>query len=205
MGRIAPGPQDEIDEDELLNLLLGMNADIPGIAFEFQSSRARERRILRQHGRTDDDGIFIGGPIVVAHMEAFAARLGFALHFHATGRAIPASGGVAVRVFTNVDMLDDLVPSAIFEHLGPPTTLRQGLKEVGKQFAYAVSCSDDSKVSMSYAVFRASFSVLAFAAENRLVLKDGLKIHAPGNLLAAPLLSGGYGARLVAPWPSHSW
>lgn len=205
MGRLTPDPQDENEQDEMLDLLLGINADIPGIAFEFQSSRAHERRTLRQHGRTNGEGILLGGPIVGAHMEAFAARLGFALHFHATGKAIPALGGVAVRVFTNVDLLNDLVPSAVFEQLGPPTTLRQGVKEVGKQFAYAVSRTDDSTLSMSYAVFRESFSILAFAAADRLVLKDGLKIHTPGDPIAAPLLSGGYGTRLVAPWPSQSW
>jgi hypothetical protein len=38
--------------------------------------------------------------LVTKHMGVFGAKLGFALHFEATGSAVPLNGGVQSRWFT---------------------------------------------------------------------------------------------------------
>jgi hypothetical protein len=42
----------------------------------------------------------VNGPLVTKHMGVFGAKLGSALHFEATGSAVPLNGGVQSRWFT---------------------------------------------------------------------------------------------------------
>jgi hypothetical protein len=44
--------------------------------------------------------------------------------------SVPAQGGVAVRVFSNLEAMEGVIPEMVFEHLPAPATLQQGKKNV---------------------------------------------------------------------------
>jgi hypothetical protein len=209
IGRTYPDPPDDQPDEEVQNLLAAVARNVPGLLPEMRAPRASEKLMMRRLGRTEGGGLRISGPITLAHLRAFAARLGFAMHFEATGAFIPEAGGVAVRVYSNVDLLDgDNLPEGLFDHLPPPDTLRQGRKNAADQFRYAILQTDTRSMSMSFASFREAFGVLAITTVCREEVEaQGLNIIVPGALAATPILNfssgfSAYGLRWpgVPPW-----
>ena len=100
-------------------------------------------------------------------MQTFAFKVGFSLYYELTKKVLPKTGGVVARWFSNVERLDGTFPQSVFEHLLPPTTLRQGKFEVSDQFAYQWRLAENERMAMFLATFRHSFAVLAFAAVDK--------------------------------------
>jgi hypothetical protein len=107
------------------------------------------------------------GPLVNMAIRRFGAKLGLALHRHQTGRTVPIKGAASVQWFTNYNLATGTFPSEVYDLLGPPDTLRQGLKEVSNQFSYASAVPSDSLATSAHlATFRMSFAILVYVAED---------------------------------------
>jgi hypothetical protein len=63
-------------------------------------------------------------------MKVFAAKLGLALFFDATGNALPVTGRIVPFWFSNVQSLQGKIPSEFLKALPEPKTLAQGKKSV---------------------------------------------------------------------------
>ena len=95
-------------------------------------------------------------------MQAFALRLGMALHYEILGFALPDTGRVAARWFTNYEHITRRFPDDVLEFLGPPKTLQQGKFCVSDQFQYSWAKTPEDTAMMTLTAFRLSFAVLAF-------------------------------------------
>ncbi len=188
IGRVFPDATTAEGEVEFKKYLVAVRNNIPGLLEEMMVPRASEKLARRRLNLSEsDDGGFLrlDGPIALTHLEVFAARLGLATHFEATGRPVSASGAVFVRVFSNVDLLEGRVPEEVFDILPPPTTLAAGRKTVIEQFKFATRAADTGGMSMSFAIFRQSFAVLAFTTNDLNALgkrPSGAKAYRPGAL-----------------------
>ena len=183
IGRIYPDISSKEEEVEITKIMAALQRDVPGFLEELRPPRASEKLMLRRLGVTSGGGLRIDGPIALSHLEAFGARLGFAMHFEATGMLVPPEGGVAVRVYSNTEIFEGKLPEEIFEHLPKPDTLRQGKINVEEQFLYSVIKTDKSQMSMSYASFRQSFALLAFSTNDRTRMhQNGVRMFLPGSL-----------------------
>src|SRR5262245_21886081 len=126
------------------------------------------QKLARKSIPTEVDGGFlkVDGPLVSAHMQTFAEKVGFALFYEMTKTIVPPEGGVVARWFSNVEALQGKYPREEISRItGPSTTLRQGSKEVSDQFNYTSGLSEDNSIGAFLASFRKSFAVVAFASK----------------------------------------
>jgi hypothetical protein len=95
-------------------------------------------------------------------MRQFAIKLTFALYREISGRAVPESGGVLARWFSNYEARTGRVPPGLFQNLLPPRSLRQGVFDVSDQFAYSFEISPDGDFARIVATLRYAFAVAGF-------------------------------------------
>lgn len=187
LGRAVPNSHVQPDSADFDRLLSGVRTNIPGALEELVGNPLSEKALRARLEVGDGSGVMhVGGPIISRHMEAFAIKFALALHYQVTGQAVPDTGGVSVRWFTNYQRLQGKFPESIQEILGPPQTLKQGHNEVSSQFQYAWASATDAVATGIMATFRFAFALIAFTAANRTTLEvEGIsnEIHAPGSQL----------------------
>lgn len=176
------------EERENFNSLLGLaNRKLPGILEEMRPAKAAERRTIRELNLPPDVGILrLSGPIVSSHMEAFAVRLALALHYHQTGEVIGPNGGVAVRLYSNLDAIAGDLPE--FDFFDSPKTLSQGRMSTADEFLYEVKALPDKSKSVAYATFRQSFAAAMICSQERDFLEG--RASGPTTVFRPGMLSG---------------
>ncbi|MGY3347724.1 MULTISPECIES: hypothetical protein [unclassified Bradyrhizobium] len=184
IGRSMPDSGTEAGRAEMKNIFSAVNNNIPGLLQEMYLSPEQQSSAAWQE---EIGGVLrANGPLVSAHMQTFAFKIGFSLYYELTKTILPKAGGIVARWFSNYDRLDGTFPQSVFEHLLPPTTLRQGKFEVSDQFEYQWRIAEDERMAMFLATFRRSFAVLAFATVDRglfdVETKHPFRICAPGEL-----------------------
>jgi hypothetical protein len=148
---------------------------LPGVSVRRVSSVQREQQAGAHQKRTipasfhrpqygTGHALNLNVPRLMDAMHFFGAKIGMALHHHATGAILPRDGGVAVRWYSNVDSIAGDIPSSLLELFNSPKTLRQGSFEISGQFQYDSRAMPDGSLSMHWATFRFSFAVFAAAA-----------------------------------------
>jgi hypothetical protein len=184
VGRSMPDSGTDAGRAEMKSIFSAVNNNVPGLLQEMYLSREQQSAA----GWREQDGGLLraNGPLVSSHMQTFAFKIGFSLYYEITKKVLPKAGGVVARWFSNSDRLDGTFPQTVFEHLLPPTTLRQGKFEVSDRFEYQWRLAEGDRMAMFLATFRQSFAVIAFAAVDRGLLdtetKHPFKICAPGEL-----------------------
>jgi hypothetical protein len=184
VGRSLPDSGTDAGRAEMNGIFSAVNNNVPGLLKEMYLSR--EEQAVAGWREQDGGLLRANGPLVSSQMQTYAFKIGFSLYYELTKKVLPKTGGVVARWFSNVDRLDGTFPQSVFEHLLPPTTLRQGKFEVSDQFEYQWRLAEGERMAMFLATFRRSFAVLAFAAVDRGMLDTGTKqpfeICAPGEL-----------------------
>lgn len=184
VGRSLPDPGTDAGREEIKSIYSAVNNNVPGLLEEMHWPREQQSAA----GWREQDGGLLraNGPLVSSHMQTFAFKIGFSLYYQLTKKVLPKTGGVVARWFSNFDRLNGAFPQSVFEHLLPPTTLRQGKFEVSDQFEYQWRLAEGERMAMFLATFRRSFAVLAFAATDKSLFdtatKHPFKICAPGEL-----------------------
>lgn len=163
MSRISPDASTEEELAEVTKYLRGVANNAPGLLEEL-AGPPNWRQSAMGRAPAGTQPLYCGGPIVSRHMETFAAKFGFAMHFEITGEPIGADGAVAARWYSNADVYESKFPMEVWDVLGPPTTLRQGKFHVSDQFEYAWAVGEDRSIGMFLGSFRQSFAVLAFTS-----------------------------------------
>jgi hypothetical protein len=203
IGRGYPGASSELEGEEYKQLLRAISNNIPGLLEEMHIGRGGQRLARKSIPTAIDGGLFkVDGPLVSAHMQTFAEKVGFALFFEFAKTVVPPEGGVAARWFSNVDVLRGNYPrEEISRIVGRSITLRQGTREVSDQFNYAGGLSDDKSVGAFLATFRKSFAVVAFACTRTISLmvdtEHPMKIVQPSDFLSRLADVGAGNARRV--------
>ena len=187
LSRVAPEARDEEEREELKKLLRGVSNNVPGLLQEMYLDEGDQAAAQNRLARPLEGGFLkANGPLVRAHMQTFATKLGFALYYELTGKIVPLEGGVAARWFSNMDRLEDAFPQSAFDHLLSPKTLKQGKFDVSDQFSYQWRLADGDRMALFFASFRHSFAVLAFVATDRTLFdvetKHPMHIVSPRNV-----------------------
>jgi hypothetical protein len=184
--RSYPDDNTESAQLELRGLLTALRNNAPEILLEMHTPRAQAKFTAQRLGRPDGGFLKLDGPSVSAHLEIFAAKLAFALHYFKTRKPIPHGGGTVTLMYSNVSLLEGHTPDEIIAHVGEPMTLQQGAKHVGDQFRYNVAMSDNGTMSMGFASFREALAFATFGADEvSKLLVDGRmpgQLFRPGDL-----------------------
>jgi hypothetical protein len=168
LSRLAPDARDAEEKAELTKLLRGVSNNVAGLLEEMQLGEGDQAAARnRLAGPVEGDLLKANGPLVRAHMQTFATKLGFALYHELTGKIVPLDGGVAARWFSDIDRLEGTFPESVFDLLLPPKTLKQGKFDVSDQFKYQWRLADGDRMALFFASFGYSFTVLAFVTTDR--------------------------------------
>ena len=187
---LTPNSTNSEHGEEFRRLLRAIRNNCPGLLEEMEIGPGGQK-LLRKRAPADVEGGFLRiGPLVHSHMQVFAVKLGFALWFETTKRAVPLSGGVVARWFSNVDAWEGLISPSLFEILGDPKTLRQGMKHAAEQFSYVKGFTADGRFGAFFSAFRGSFAVLNIVSDDASRLHPyadhPLRLYRPGEFIAVP-------------------
>jgi hypothetical protein len=186
LGRVYPDPTSAADQADIRRILAGLKNNMPAVLQEMHVGRAGQK-LARNRTRAflDESGGFLrlGGPLMSKHLDTFGCKLALAMHWEITKKIIPPIGGVAVRVYTNVEALERKIPDDLLRLLPGPQTLRQGTWDVTDQFEYSARTTDDHQMGIFFASFRFSFAVTAVTTMDRRLIPEKIRpVFAPAEL-----------------------
>jgi hypothetical protein len=102
----------------------------------------------------------------------FGRKLGLALYYKHTGKALPKVGGVAVRWYSNIQIENDEIPRQLEAVLPHFPKLQRAQQNLSDQFFYRIGVQTDMNLATYLAIFRKSFGILGFISTDISVLKD---------------------------------
>lgn len=165
---------EQSEEMELAGIFRAIGNNIPAVLSEMFVDRSAQAQTAARIGVSLSDYKFIriDGPLCMAYLSGFGARLGFAMHFHQTGRIVPKAGGASVRLYSNLDLIEGRVPDELIQVLPSPSTLTAGKKHVGSQFKISTRVAEGDGMTITFASFRMSFAVMVATADDAGKLRD---------------------------------
>jgi hypothetical protein len=193
LARVWPDADSEIQKKDVKKLLSAVANNIPQLLREMSVGRAGEKLARKQHKLpTDAHPMRANGPLLTHYIQTFAAKFGFALHYEVNGAPVPATGGVQVMWFSNVQALNDQIPQMLVDVLPSPSTLQQGAKSAGEQFRYSYTTAESDHL-LYLASFNKSFAVAGITAMDRTLFlekrSDRLPLFKPGDFLIRKLVA----------------
>ncbi|PQZ42626.1 hypothetical protein CQ059_01260 [Brucella pseudogrignonensis] len=193
MARTFPGIQNDDDGSEWDRVMHEAQRVAPDLMREMWMSEHKMRDMLSKLGVNDPNlaAFRADGPLLSAYMQAFAAKVGFALHYEFKQYAVPRKGRVQVRWFTSQEVVQGHIPSGLYDDLGTIEFMKQGKITSEFNFEYgAGSFHEKPNVNLYYAKVRDAFVVVAFVVDDveYLPFPEGvLATFAPGDLKVAPV------------------
>lgn len=189
LSRVYPDAETEAEREEVSRLMAAVANNVPGLLEEL-APFPRQVLEARQYGNafTSTDGVLnCQGPLLNHAIHRFAAKIGFALHFHITGRCVPKDGGAATWWLTNYHFARGEMPEQLLNMMPGPSTLQQGSWNVGNQFCHSSLRTESGSMTAHFAAFRLSFAVCAFVSEDATSITppddvDHVELHLPGWL-----------------------
>ena len=161
----------------------------PGVLEELFRPEKRKRVWLRDSGLVASAFVQINadGPLTMAYLTVFAAKLGMALYREHVGHALPLTGGVHINWFLNAG-LAQRTAEGILRILPVAGTLRQGAVQFPEQFVYRYNC-DGRTIVAALAGFHSNLFVLVIATSTPEFFKMPFPVpHSdfvrPGELVA---------------------
>ena len=184
LARIFPDSTTEAENQELKKILKAVNKNRPGLLEEMIPTQ-RQKGLYKNH-KNQVSGIAgvlnASGPLLNESINIFAAKMGFALHYHITEKIVPNTGGVSVQVYTNHDAFTNKIPAELFSVIGEPKTLKMGKWDVEEQFTYSYGHTHDAAMAAYFCTFRLSFAFTAWVCMDVSKFPEKIKIYKPGFL-----------------------
>jgi hypothetical protein len=175
LSRLGLSEQDRspAELDRFRRLLRSMRERRPELLAEMWVGSRGARDALRKRNLVLPAGsmyrdlplIAVNGPLVQSAVRSFARKLGLALHYKHTGLAVPPTGALWMRWWTNWSVQDDAIPSSILT-VAPelPEVIRNRV-DLSNQFSYrwGPPGEENPEKLCFLAVFRQSFAIVIFA------------------------------------------
>lgn len=189
MARTFPGIATSVDSAEWDKVMREVHRVAPDLLREMWIPPHEMRQAMWSEGVFDRNlaAFRADGPILGAYMQAFAAKIGFALHYAATGTFVRPEGRVQVRWFTSLEVNGGRLPPSLLASIGAPRVMQQGKITSQGNFEYGWGTYLESReVPLYYAKVREAFAVAAFVVPDEGSLpfpKGELATFAPGDLV----------------------
>jgi hypothetical protein len=164
-------------DGKFADLVAGVHAQdasqIPAMLPTVREARTYNRRfgIVPKTGQTHQDASPVKiTPEMQTAVEVFSGKLAKALYFRETGKVFPLDGCLALRWFTNAELLEnDSYP--VFQMLegltGNAPLLKRGGKALNDQFSYKFSVPSDVDMFVLQASFGRAFGLVIFGSSEK--------------------------------------
>ena len=163
-------------DGKFVNLVAGVHAQdasqIRAMLPSVREARTYNRlyRIVPKPGQTHQDASPVKiTPEMQKAVEAFSKKLAKALYFLELGKIFPSHGCLALRWFTNAELLEnDSYPAfQMLEGLsGRAPLLKRGGKVLNDQFSYKFTTPSDADMFVLQASFGSAFGLLIFGSSD---------------------------------------
>jgi hypothetical protein len=154
LARLYPDPETKAGAQELDRLARGVHSNVPQVLDELlRPSQADEDETVSPNLLKFD------GPRVTRAVRRFGLKLGCALYYKHTGRIVPATSGVFVQLFTNLNFMRGEVPKSLREIAKGIPELTRNARPLDDQFTYRYGLTNDGAAAAFLAVFRESFAL----------------------------------------------
>jgi len=146
LSRAWPNPTTYVQTGDAKRLFNAVANNLPDVLWEMDIGRAGEKLARKRNNiPADAHPLRMDGPLLTAHLETFAAKMGFALHYELRGAPVPALGGIKPMWFSNLQALNGQIPDILFQMLPSPSTKVQKTSEANFSIrtrpARATTCS----------------------------------------------------------------
>src|SRR5258708_8413283 len=155
--------------------LSAIGNNFPGLLLSMFATPDDRRRALEEHGipvtpellSVDFPLIRLTDPRFSEAVLLFAQKLTLALHYKHTNQIIGTEGGVALRWYTNINVMQGALPENLQRILQMTPTLVRQKTSLNDQFNYQFTVSEDSARSMFLVRFPESFAFVGCGALDR--------------------------------------
>lgn len=184
MALTFPGVTEEASRLEWDRLVAETTRVAPEVISEIILSDQDRKFAERKLGLEQDQTLFwAGGQSTFAHMTAFAAKAGFALHYEFEKKFVSRDEIVQVRWFTNHEWLSGIIPDPMKHVVGELQHFNQGKISSSFTFEYGKAVVENSHTA--YVVrCRNAFLLAAFVSSGAdpLFPRDKVATFLPGDL-----------------------
>lgn len=170
--------------------------NLPAVFKEMRPTTSQLREAGRKYGIRPAPGqalrdlplLSVRGPLVNAAITNFGRKLACALFYNHTGAVAPPDADIAVRWYSNLQLMNDEIPQELAGLLVNFPELRRAKSDLQDQFLYRWAVSDTGRMYVFLAMFREAFAILAFvnASEANRGTPEGATVLRP-NAWAKPL------------------
>ncbi len=170
LARIYPGATSEKERKAIEERIRAVAHNFPDVLLEMKPTANQVRNAAKRYGWDLSNGITtsdlpvlsVRGPLVNAAIAHFGRKLFSALYYKHLGHALPATSGIAVKWYTNVQIDNDEIPRALEPVVRSWPTLVRSNTKLDDQFFYRYGVADTKRVAAFLAFFRRSFAMLGY-------------------------------------------
>lgn len=162
----------EATDDHFETKLKHLSKTQPEVLSEFWPTRRMEQSAGAYLFMDTDEScgaLNLSGKRTAQAILLYGAKLGMALHWEKTGQILQKHQKVEVSAFSNIQALENEIPTEILELLPTPSTLRQGRKSSHHSFWYSSERGVDAEISAHFASFGDAIAFQLIVAEPRLL------------------------------------
>lgn len=149
-------------------LIRGVGRFQRDIILEMNPSARTRRNAAVRYGLKAGDGSYANLPVVSigtlvdSAVSNFSKKLFCALYYRHCGRALPRTGGILTKWWSNVQVMDGQIPEQIAQHLLGVPELKRSNRLLDNQFTYRWTIAESEDAAVFLAFFREAFAILGF-------------------------------------------
>lgn len=179
LSRLHPGPETEEEKQEFEGYASAVYQRQPEIIAELQPSMRQLRNFVKEHeitlglgeSYTDIPVMSLTGVRTNAAVSEFGRKLFLALFYMHTRAPLPATGGVAVKWYSNAQVANGAIPHEFAELMREWPALQRCNTSLKGQFSYSYSVDPGGKFGAFMAIFRTTFVVIGIVHADRAVIE----------------------------------
>jgi hypothetical protein len=172
LARLRGGRADPETDGEFRRYLGDIRRYFPGLLESMRPPKTHRelRNSLKKYGLTLQPGqASTDIPILSVKDERiqravlnFGHKLGIALYYKHTGKALPTPGAVALRWYSNLQIESDAIPRELADVMPLFPRLQRAQAKLSDQFFYRIGITEEETIGTFLAMFRESFAIVGF-------------------------------------------
>lgn len=188
LSRVHTIEENEKHSRAIEKCLTSIEYNYPGLLKQMQLSSRQARNAVKLYGLPKPENssyselplLSLDSPIINEAVTIFGVKLMLALYYKHLGKALPASGGIALKWFSNLQILNGEIPEEIRSSLTCFSVTQRCNTSLQDQFFYQYGKSEKEGAGF-LAVFRMSFAIVGIVKKDvsELNIKDRIKLYKP--------------------------
>jgi hypothetical protein len=188
LSRLHTHKEDENHKKSIERCLKSIARNYSGLLEEMKPSTRQARKAVRHYNLDKPENtlysdlplLSFGSPRIDEAITIFGVKLILALYYKHLGRILPETGGIALKWYTNLQVVDGEIPEEVENSLLGYSLIRRCNTNLEDQFFYKFGKTEEHS-AVFVTVFRMSFAIVGIVKNNAEELKivEGITVHNP--------------------------